>query len=126
MSLLRHDITTNNWVIFAPERSKRPDEWKPAAGKGVAALPTESTCPFCPRNERLTGPEIYALRGNTPQNGPGWRVRVIANNFPALRIEEDNRRLEDGPLFRYMGGCGAHEVIIESPDHNTLLAQQSV
>jgi galactose-1-phosphate uridylyltransferase len=23
-----------------------------------------------------------------------------------------------------MGGCGAHEVIIESPDHNLFLAQQ--
>ena len=29
-------------------------------------------------------------------------------------------------MFRYMGGCGAHEVIIESPEHDRLLAQQPV
>jgi UDPglucose--hexose-1-phosphate uridylyltransferase len=55
-----------------------------------------------------------------------WRVRVVPNKFPALRIEEDpTRRLDDG-RFPFMGGCGAHEVIVESPDHSRLLAQQTV
>jgi UDPglucose--hexose-1-phosphate uridylyltransferase len=53
-------------------------------------------------------------------------VRVIPNKFPALRIEEDHHRHEDGPLFRFMGGCGAHEVIIETPEHDRVLAMQPV
>jgi UDPglucose--hexose-1-phosphate uridylyltransferase len=53
-------------------------------------------------------------------------VRVIPNKFPALRIEEDHRRHEDGALFRFMGGCGAHEIIIETPEHGRLLDQQPV
>jgi UDPglucose--hexose-1-phosphate uridylyltransferase len=74
----------------------------------------------------MTGPEIYALRGNTPANAPGWRVRVIPNKFPALRIEEDHRRVDEGPVFRWLGGCGTHEVIIESPEHEVFLVHQSV
>jgi UDPglucose--hexose-1-phosphate uridylyltransferase len=125
MSILRYDLTSNDWVIFAPSRARRPHEFKRPAGQPTATLSPDSSCPFCPGNESMTPPEIFALRGNTPPNSPGWRVRVIPNKFPALRIEEEHRRLEDGPLFRYMGGCGAHEVIIESPDHGAVLAQQT-
>jgi UDPglucose--hexose-1-phosphate uridylyltransferase len=124
MSMLRYDLTSNDWVIFAPSRARRPHEFKRPAGSVATSLPADSLCPFCPGNERMTPPEIFALRGTTPPNSPGWRVRVIPNKFPALRIEEDHRRFEDGPLFRYMGGCGAHEVIVESPDHSTVLARQ--
>ncbi len=53
-------------------------------------------------------------------------MRVIANKFPALRIEEDPTRHEDEFHLLSMGGCGAHEVIIESPAHDTPLAQQPV
>ncbi len=74
----------------------------------------------------MTGPEIYALRGESAANTPGWSVRVVPNKFPALRIEDESRRFDDGPMFHYMGGCGAHEVIIESPDHDRMLAQQPV
>lgn len=126
MSLLRQDVTTNDWVIFAPERARRPHEWKQAAEKSAASLPSEGRCPFCQGNEQMTGPEIYALRGGTVPNTPGWRVRVIPNKFPALRIEGETRRQEEGPVFRHMGGCGAHEVIVESPDHDLFLAHQPV
>jgi UDPglucose--hexose-1-phosphate uridylyltransferase len=121
MSLLRHDITTNDWVIFAPERARRPHDRE----SGRASSSPPSGCPFCPGNERLAGPEIYTLRGGTAANSPGWSIRVIPNKFPALRIEDDFRRVEEGPLFRFMGGCGAHEVIIETPQHDRILAQQT-
>lgn len=126
MSFLRHDLATNDWVIFAPERARRPHEWKQGAVQSVDPRSSAEGCPFCPGNERLTGPEIFALRGGTAANTPGWNVRVVPNKFPALRIEENSARLDDGAGFRFMGGCGAHEVIIESPDHNGLLAQLPV
>jgi len=122
MSLLRYDVTTNDWVVFAPERTRRPHDLK---RPDVAIRPPSAggeLCPFCPGNEHLTGPEIFAQRSGTA----GWSVRVVANKFPALRIEENEHRIEEGPLFRAMGGCGAHEVIIESPDHNLSLGRQPV
>lgn len=122
MSFLRFDVTTNDWVIFAPERTRRPHDLK----KTVPPVQSpESLCPFCPGNERFASPEIFALRSGGEPNTPGWRVRVVANKFPVLRIEDDFHRSEDGPLFRNMGGCGAHEVLIETPEHERFLGHQS-
>lgn len=128
MSQLRFDLATHDWVIFAPARSLRPHDGAQLAGrKPAAGLPPTpaSACPFCPGNESSTPREIYAVRrpGDAAAN---WRVRVVPNKFPALRIEEQPQRLEDSFHFCSMGGCGAHEVIVESPDHNLALAQQPV
>jgi UDPglucose--hexose-1-phosphate uridylyltransferase len=53
-------------------------------------------------------------------------VRVFPNKFPALRIEESPEHTEDSHHFSQMGGCGAHEVIVESPQHSTFFGQQPV
>ncbi len=116
--MLRFDVTTNDWVIFAPSRTKRPDDF---ASSSDREEPTSDRCPFCPGHEDMTPAEIAAFR-----DGDRWSVRVVPNKFPALRIEEPQERHEDGRLFRFMGGCGAHEVIIDSPDHDTPLALQPV
>jgi UDPglucose--hexose-1-phosphate uridylyltransferase len=123
MSLLRFDQTISDWVIFAPSRARRPHELRGGDGLPPAPAQFEATCPFCPGNEAATPQEICGVR----QPGAGaaqWLVRVIPNKFPALRIEEDNTHHGDG--FRYIGGCGAHEVIVESPDHSRALAEQPV
>lgn len=120
MSTLRFDETTSDWVVFAPSRRLRPHD-------GVASAPPAdggpAACPFCPGNEAFTPPEIYAVRD---PGGGRWRVRVIPNKFPALTIEDNPRRESDEHAFQFMGGCGAHEVIIESPEHSLFLAQQPV
>ncbi len=125
MSILRFDQTTSDWVIFAPSRARRPDEFRQRRPAPEADSAGVSGCPFCPGNEARTPPEIYSDRpvGGSPSQ---WAVRVIPNKFPALRIEEDHRHYENGEGFRHMGGCGAHEVIVESPDHSRLLAEQPV
>ena len=126
MPELRLDRTTLDWVVFAPSRARRPDEFRQTP-RPAQEEPEASHCPFCPGNEHRTPPEVFAIRdaGQTA-NGPGWKVRVIPNKFPALRIEESPARIADGPLFHRMGGCGAHEIIIESPDHNSILTGQPV
>jgi UDPglucose--hexose-1-phosphate uridylyltransferase len=79
-------------------------------------------CPFCLGNESKTPPEVlaYGRNGGGP-NTPGWTVRVVPNKFPALGIEGDLDRQGDG-LFDRMNGVGAHEVIVETPDHKSTLA----
>lgn len=122
--MLRFDVTTNDWVIFAPRRALRPHDFEQRA---KAPPPdTDKTCPFCPGNEQLTPAEVFAVRDGSSPNSRGWKVRVTPNKFPALRIEEDYHRGQNGRLFSYMGGCGAHEVIIDSPSHSLVLAQQPV
>lgn len=122
MPHLRFDQTTADWVVFAPLRSLRPRS-KPLEAGAVSAG-GRATCPFCPGNESMTPHEIDAIR-DWPGDMASWQVRVIPNKFPALRIEEDKNRVHHGALFQEMGGCGAHEVVIESPDHETFLGNQS-
>ena len=61
--------------------------------------------------------EIIAYRKpGSHRNRRGWRVRVIPNKFPALEIEGELNKRGDG-IYDMMRGVGAHEVIIESPEH---------
>jgi UDPglucose--hexose-1-phosphate uridylyltransferase len=49
---------------------------------------------------------------------------VVPNKFPALQVEGNLDREGEG-LFDRMNGIGAHEVIIETPDHDKTLAGMS-
>lgn len=117
MPELRKDPITGRWVIISSERGKRPSDFQPEQAKGKSGF-----CPFCPGNESSTPPEILSYReiGSIP-NGPGWSLRVVPNKFPALQIEGNLDKSGEG-LFDKMNGIGAHEVIIETPEHHTSLA----
>ena len=102
---------TQRWVIIAAERAKRPGDFDVDAPFEVPAFD-----PFLPGNEDKTPPEIASYRktGTLP-NKAGWRVRVVPNKFPALRIEGNLDPHGDG-LYDRMQGVGAHEVIIDTPE----------
>ena len=110
MPELRKDPVTGRWVIISTERRKRPSDFRlerPAlVGTGV--------CPLCVGREDLTPPEVLAYR----QNGGA------PNSFPALQVEGGLDREAEG-MFDRMNGIGAHEVIIETPDHGKTLASMS-
>jgi UDPglucose--hexose-1-phosphate uridylyltransferase len=118
MPELRKDPIVGRWVIIADERAKRPHDFKSEAPPPL----DPATCPFCEGHEDNTPPEIIAYRnyGSRP-NGPGWRIRVVPNRFPALKVEGNLNKRGDG-IYDMMEGVGAHEVIIESPSHHTTMA----
>ena len=120
MSELRQDPTTREWVIMAPERARRPQQ---TLKKSLSEeLPEWSeSCPFCPGNEEQTPDEVFRV----PVSGKdsNWDVRVVPNRFAALTMEKSDTPVVEGHLTRGMQGLGVHEVIIESPSHNTPLAQ---
>ena len=124
MPELRFDYATADWVVFAPLRKLRPQSSsEQAGGERGASLPRDPSCPFCPGNEAMTPHEIDSVSASSSSSVP-WRVRVVPNKFPALQIEENHERVDLGTVFHKMGGCGAHEVVIESPEHGTFLAAQ--
>jgi UDPglucose--hexose-1-phosphate uridylyltransferase len=131
---------------LAPGRAERPDGFKPAASE--AAGPSE--CPFCEGHEDRTPPEVYAARpaGGEP-NSPGWTSRVVPNLYPALggggaeasgsggTAGEggsfasagdpllESRRAGEPDLFSTRPADGAHEVIVNAPEHVTAMAELS-
>jgi UDPglucose--hexose-1-phosphate uridylyltransferase len=64
---------------------------------------------------------VLAYRNGTAPNQPGWHLRVVPNKFPALRVEGNLEREGEG-IYDKMNGIGAHEVLIEAPEHNLTLA----
>jgi UDPglucose--hexose-1-phosphate uridylyltransferase len=117
---LRKDPIVNRWVIIATERAQRPHSFKVERDE-----PRPGLCPFCPGNEDKTPREVLAYRpqGSAP-NTQGWSLRVVPNKFPALRVEGSLDRAGEG-VYDRMQGIGAHEVIIETPDHARSLAELS-
>lgn len=111
MPEFRRDPITRRWTIIATDRALRPKDFQVEA----EAPPAAKHCPFCAGNEHLTPPAIATL-------GPAdaWKARVVPNKFPALRIEGALNSRPEG-VFDYMNGVGAHEVIIESPEHSFCL-----
>jgi UDPglucose--hexose-1-phosphate uridylyltransferase len=116
----RRDPLHHTWVVFAPERQRRPQDY------AAATLAPAQLDPFAEGNERFTPPEVYAARKEkTKPNEPGWRVRVVPNRYPALRIEGQLDSQPEG-LYDRMTGIGAHEVIIETPDSKTALEDLTI
>ena len=107
-------------MIISTERAQRPGQ--------IETCPGETNgkgCPFCAGREGLTPPEIFAWRPtNTRPNTPGWEVRVVPNKYPALHVEGELDKQGHG-VYDRMNGIGAHEVIIETPDHAKRLEEQS-
>ncbi len=116
---LRKDPVTGRWVIVNLDDPKIEFSVTPNTK-------SSKTCPFCPGQEAMTPPEILAHgRKTNSKNTPDWQVRVIPNKFPALRIEEKNEKSAMG-LYDKVGGFGAHEVIIETPNHGLEMADMSL
>ncbi|HTR44597.1 MAG TPA: galactose-1-phosphate uridylyltransferase [Thermodesulfovibrionales bacterium] len=118
MPELRKDPISGRWVIIAVERGKRPTDFaSPPVQRKKGGF-----CPFDAGNEYTTPHEIMAFRPSpTPADTAGWTLRVMPNKFPALQIYGDLNRAGEG-MFDKMNGIGAHEVIVETPDHQLSLA----
>jgi UDPglucose--hexose-1-phosphate uridylyltransferase len=102
---LRKDPITASWVIQED---------------GDTGWPETQGCPLCPGQESQTARTIY----EHPYGHPQWQVRVIPHLRPLYRIEGDAQRRGEG-IYDKMRSLGAHEVVIESPNHLLQLSQQT-
>ena len=118
MPELRKDPIIGRWIIISTERGKRPTDFIVETNETRGGF-----CPLCPGNENPTPPEVlsYSSTAGHQANRPGWDLRVVPNKYPALIIEGNLNKEGDG-LYDRMNGIGAHEVIIETPDHNESFA----
>src|SRR5438046_9525129 len=100
---LRKDPTTQSWVILGPRG-------------GVSE--TAEQCPL----EPAMIDKIPAIL-TWPAAGP-WQVRAIPHPEPLYHVEGDPGRLAEG-MYDKMGALGAHEVVVETPQHDRRLSQFS-
>jgi UDPglucose--hexose-1-phosphate uridylyltransferase len=108
MPELRLDPVTRRWIATG-KRPVMPD-----------VVDTGGACPFCSGNEHLTPKSIQEWR---EANG-AWSVRVFHDRAPLFRIEGGlDRRGES--IYDRMNTVGAHEIVVETPQHGVTLAQLS-
>jgi UDPglucose--hexose-1-phosphate uridylyltransferase len=103
---MRLDPLTDEWTLFSEARAHHPT----AGSVSREAAHSTASNPF------LAGREAYVPNTlhQAPSEGP-WRVRVVPNRAPILRVEGNPTRQPEG-FYDRMEGVGAHEVIIETPD----------
>lgn len=119
MSEFRQDRTTGRWVIIAPERMGRPNSGSfDERAAMTAARDPDPDCPFCPGNEHLLPRIIEEMPDEEP---PGWLTRVVPNKYPAVTSEKE-QAFERAGTGGTLPGCGFHEVIVETPNHDADLA----
>lgn len=119
---IRLNKVTREWVIYAPSRRKRPQDFQQSHHPKKSLITKDTKCPFCPGNEHIS--ESIVLEIPNKQHD-GWQTRILSNKFPALTPNENTRRWTDG-IYLAMPGYGQHEVIIESPNHHEDLATMPI
>ncbi len=141
-SELRHDWLADRWVIVAPQRSERPEDYS-----HIVSIRNDSAdCPFCCGHECETPGTLASYSSSGVNGAADWQVRVVPNKFPAVngvKYRVDNSDGTVSPHFpiartienEQMNGAagidlylrreltGGHEVIIESPHHIQSLSQ---
>ena len=107
MPELRKDPVVGRWVIIATERARRPGNIVDSSENTFNG--GDEQCPFCHNTEKV----IYAARNGKNSK---WNVLVVPSGAPTLKHEPHSSRTGKG-LYDVINGYGAHEVVIETPEH---------
>ena len=106
MPQLRQNIITGDWVVIAPERAKRPQDFRiPESVK----VKDKSKCPFCIGTDKYKSNE-KVKRASTEN------IYVLENKFPAFvesgkNVSTRSFYPEKG-FYRAKPSIGDHEVIV--------------
>lgn len=119
MPQLRQNIITGDWVVIAPERAKRPQDYI------IPETPVQSdksACPFCEGTDGYKHNEKVAKSATE-------NFYVIQNRYPAFVENEDKASVRsyypEKGFYRARAAVGDHEVVI-ARDHNKSLMTFSV
>ena len=137
MNETRYDWLSDRWVIFAPNREDRPDQYRQSRSNAPNAI---MECPFCSGHEHETPQPTLVLPENdfdeTSTNRSSdaarrvlipWQVRVVPNKFPAIHGHEPfsdekvRAHFQVGPALsvseRALGGSSVKQLQTAQADH---------
>ncbi|MFA4999488.1 MAG: DUF4921 family protein [Parcubacteria group bacterium] len=106
-SEFRQDVVSGDWVLIAPGRRKKPDEF---INKAKRKKIPKRKCPFeDPQASGNAEPVIIHPEGSFDK----WRIQVIPNLYPAVSSSPNTvpAIIKDGPYF-YLPGVGYHDIVI--------------
>ncbi|MEI6043193.1 MAG: DUF4931 domain-containing protein [Chloroflexota bacterium] len=118
---IRMNRATREWVIYAPSRRIRPQDFQSKQTEVAPEANQMASCPFC----KPAGEFKETILLEIPNSDGGWQTRVVANKFPALSPELKPKRSLTG-IYLELPGYGHHEVVIENPDHLQNPAKMSI
>jgi len=101
MPKLRQNIVTGDWVVIAPERAKRPEDFVMAA---APKRHIDGKCPFCLINPNSS--YQFSIKEAETKN-----IYTIPNKYPAF-VNDEEVISEGGELYFSTKSLGGHEVII--------------
>ncbi|MBI2113363.1 MAG: DUF4931 domain-containing protein [Candidatus Wildermuthbacteria bacterium] len=116
-SELRYNLVSQEWVVIAKGRSRRPDEF---ASKTKKPRDNLKQCPFekFARTQELTAAFFHAKETRLSQGKfipVKWTTISLPNKYPAFTIGGSLETRHAGP-YKAMDGVGFHEVVV-TRDH---------
>lgn len=126
-SELRLDKISQDWVVIATGRAKKPEAFKKEEKKRETT--PKQTCLFCKiKTQEL--PAIASADGELaelnswdelPEN---WTAIVIPNKYPAFLPSDNLNKEIEGGLYERVNAAGFHEVIV-TRDHEKHLGEMT-
>lgn len=115
-SELRQDLVSGDWIVIAPKRAKKPEQFI-KEGKRIKA-PIKG-CPF--ENPQKSGHGkpilIYKRQDTRDKRQVGWLVQVIQNKYPAFIHKEICPAVFKNGPYSVIEGVGHHDLVITRDHH---------
>jgi len=121
MPELRKDPVIGRWVIIASERARRPGNFVDRNDSEIEM--EERQCSLCAdtQNAIATMPQVFSDSADSSLGD----VKVVPANPSSVLESVEFIRSKKG-LYDVISGFGAHEVVIETPEHITNMTDLSV
>ena len=103
-SEFRQDIVSGDWILIAPLRSRRPDQFKSTESRQKTS---KKGCPLENAGERGNGKLIFSWP--TIKN---WRLRLITNRYPVVHPQRSKALLKKKGPISIIAGAGYHEMAV--------------
>lgn len=115
-SELRQDLVSGDWILIAPGRAKRPDQF---IEKERSPRAPKKGCPLEEPKRAGGGPAIIVY-----PHLKNWKVQIVPNKYPALTYQREKSLKKVGRLYPVIPGVGYHDLVV-TRDHDNNFARLS-
>lgn len=125
-SELRYDLISNDWVVIATGRARRPETFKKEKRKKDDL--SKDNCPFCKLEDQEKPVLVFSKNQKIDcekEISDNWTTFVIPNKFPAFIPASKIETKQESEFYQTMNAVGFHEVVV-TRDHEKSLGQFSL